>query len=95
MTAVQKTVRQRIAKELGLFFGLLFVGFVLVPIAIFMVGGSIFGDYGAGDYSTFFGNLSGRVRHWDKVAWFLALAPYLGISVLRLTAWAWRRTAPA
>jgi len=94
VTAAPKSLRQRITNELGLFFGLLFVGFVLIPIAIFMVGGSIFGDYGAGDYSAFFATLSGRIRNWDKVAWFLVLAPYLGILVLRLTAWAWQRTTP-
>lgn len=93
MTATPKTLRPRISKELGLFFGLLFVGVALLPIAIFMVGGTIFGDYGAGGYGVFFATLSNRILHADKVAWFLVLAPYLGISVLRLTVSAWRRTA--
>lgn len=89
--ATRKTFRQRITAEAGLFFGLLFVGIVLVPIAIYYVGGSVFGEYGGNGYSEFFGSLSGKVRNGDRVSWFLILSPYLAILVLRMAAWSWRR----
>ncbi len=92
MGATKKSFRQRITAEAGLFVGLLFAGFVLVPIAIYFVGGSVFGEYGGNGYSEFFGSLSGKVRNGDRVSWFLILSPYLAILVLRMLAWGWRRT---
>ncbi len=92
MGATKKSFRQRITAEAGLFVGLLFVGFVLVPIAIYFLGGSVFGEYGGNGYSEFFGSLSGKVRNGDRVSWFLILSPYLAILVLRMLAWGWRRT---
>ncbi len=92
MGATKKSFRQRITAEAGLFVGLLFVGFVLVPIAIYFVGGSVFGEYGGNGSSEFFGSLSGKVRNGDRVSWFLILSPYLAILVLRMLALGWRRT---
>lgn len=77
-------------KELGLFVVLLFVGFVLMPIAIFWVGQSLFGAYGGLGYGDFFGTLSEKIRGGDGVAWFLVLSPYLVWQCLRLTVLAWR-----
>lgn len=91
MGATRKTFRQRVTGEAGLFFGLLFVGIVLVPIAIYFVGASIFGEYGGNGYGEFFGSLSGKIRSGDRVSWFLILSPYLAILVLRMAAWGWRR----
>ena len=79
-------------RELALFAGLLFVGFVLMPILIYEVGQIVFGEYGGAGYSEFFGSLSGRIRSGDPVAWFLVLSPWLGWQCLRLTGLAWRAT---
>jgi hypothetical protein len=38
----------------------------------------------------FFGNLSGKIRSGDAVAWFLVLSPWLAWQVLRLAALGWR-----
>ena len=73
-----------------MFLGLLFAGLVLLPIAIYVVGGEVFGDYGGAGFSDFFGVLSGKVRSGDTVAWFLVLSPYLVWQILRLTAFCWR-----
>jgi len=89
----QKSIRQRITAEAGLLFGLLFVGIVLVPIAIFLVGDAVFGSYGGEGYGDFFGTLSGKIRAGDRVAWFLVLSPYLAIFVFRLMVWGWSLTA--
>lgn len=93
MGSTPKTVRQRITIELGLFFGLLFVGLVLVPVAIYLVGGKVFGEYAGNGYAEFFSDLSAKVRSGDRVSWFLVISPYLTILVLRLVAWGWRRTS--
>lgn len=83
---LKKTIR----KELGLFVGLLFVGFVLMPVAIFWVGQNLFGAYGGQGYGDFFGTISEKIRRGDGVAWFLVLSPYLVWQCLRLTIVAWR-----
>lgn len=82
--------KQRAIKEVALFVGLLFFGFVIMPIAVYLVGQQFFGEYGGAGYSHFFGILSGKVRSWDIVAWFLILAPYLAWQIVRLTAHGWR-----
>ena len=86
----QNSLRKAITRELGLLLGLLFVGMVLLPIAVYVVGQAIFGQYGGGGYGGFFGDLSGRIRAGDAAAWFLVLSPYLGWQTLRLGALGWR-----
>lgn len=93
MTFLDPALKKRLTRETALFVGMLFAGFVLLPIAVWLVGDAMFGDYGGGGFSTFFGLLSGKVRDFDGVAWFLILAPYLGVSVLRAMAWGWRAAA--
>lgn len=72
---------------------LLFVGFVLLPITIWFVGQTLFGEYGGHGFGDFFGTLSAKIRNGDRVAWFLVLSPYLAILCLRLTIWGWRKSA--
>ena len=83
-------VVKSLKKEGALFAILLFVGFVLLPIAIWFVGKAVFGAYGGTGYADFFGNLSGKIRGGDLVAWFLVLSPYLVWQCLRLMAFGWR-----
>ena len=80
-----------VRKEAILFVALLFVGIVLLPLAIFLVGQLVFGTYGGAGYGDFFGSISARLRGLDGVAWFLVLSPYLAWQCLRLTILAWRR----
>ena len=86
----QTSVRKAITREAGLFLGLLLVGLVLLPVAVYVVGQAIFGDYGGGSYGHFFSELSGRIRAADPAAWFLVLSPYLGWQTLRLIGMGWR-----
>jgi hypothetical protein len=88
----QGTFRQRIVKETALFVGLLFFGLVIAPIAIYLVGPRVLGEFGGSGYADFFGDLSARIRGGDLAAWFFVLAPWLVWQVLRLTAFAWRAT---
>ena len=84
-----KTLR----KEAVLFTGLLFVGIVILPIVIWMVGKVVFGEYGGAGYGDFFGTLSAKLRAVDAVAWFLVLSPWLAVQLLRLAALGWRLAA--
>ena len=86
----QGTFRQRLTREVALFVGLLFVGFVIVPIALYWIGPHVLGEFGGNGYTDFFGDLSARVRSGDLAAWFFILAPYLALQTLRLTWHAWR-----
>lgn len=86
------SLKKNIRKELGLFIGLLFVGLVLMPVAIFWVGQNLFGTYGGHGYGDFFGTISEKIRGGDGVAWFLVLSPYLVWQCLRLMVTAWRNS---
>ena len=88
-SALVKAVR----KETGLLVAFLFLGLIVIPVAIYVVGQSIFGEYGGQGYGQFFGELSGRIRSGDRVAWFLVLSPYLGWQTLRLMLFGWRLTS--
>lgn len=91
-TSPQHSLRQILTREAALFFGLLFIGFVIVPIVLFVVGQRVFGEFGGYGYSDFFGTLSAKIRAGEPVAWFFVLSPYLVWQTLRLTAFGWRRT---
>ena len=90
MTERHFNLRKAITREAALLVGFLFLGLVVLPIAIYIVGQAIFGDYGGGSYGHFFSELSGRIRGGDIAAWFLVLSPYLGWQTLRLVALGWR-----
>lgn len=72
--------------------GLLFVGLVLLPIAVWFVGSVVFGAYEGDGYMAFFGTLSGKVRNGDLDAWFLVLSPWLVAQCVRLMALGWRKS---
>lgn len=90
MAVSRSKLKQQSLRELALFLGLLFLGLVLLPVAIYVVGGKVFGDYGGDGFGGFFGALSGRIRDGEPVTWFLVLSPYLAWQFLRLTMLAWR-----
>lgn len=94
MTATAGTpVRSILTREFIWLAALLFIGIVLLPIAVWIVGRTVFGDYEGGNYMNFFGTLGGRLAAGDGAAWFLVLSPYLAISALRLSAFGWRLAA--
>lgn len=90
MSETPSTLKKVACKESLLLLWLVFFGLVLMPIAIFWIGQSLFGAYGGQGYGDFFGTLSLKIRTGDRVAWFLVLSPYLAWQCLRLTALAWR-----
>ena len=79
--------------EAMLFIGSLFIGLVLLPVAVWFVGHAVFGAYEGAGYTAFFGMLSGKIRSGDAVAWFLVLSPWLVLQCVRLMALGWRAAA--
>ena len=78
-------------KESALFLVLLLVGVLFLPIAIYWVGGEVFGDYGSSGFSAFFGAVHRDLRDGQLVVWFLVLSPYLVWQLTRLTRWGFKR----
>ncbi len=91
MSKFPGTLSPEIQKEALLFFVLLFVGIVLLPVAVYYVGQAVFGAYAGAGYGDFFGTISAKLRGLDGVAWFLVLSPYLFWQCVRLTILAWKR----
>ncbi len=73
----------------------IFAGLVLLPLAIYFTGQSVFGEYGGAGFSDFYGRLSGEIRDGRAVVWFLVLSPYVILMLLRLTIWAFRWSSAA
>lgn len=95
MSADKKALKQKAMKELALALVLLFAGLVVLPLAIYLTGQSVFGEYGGAGFSDFFRRLSGEVRDGSLVVWFLVLSPYLIIMLLRFTLWGFLRAKRA
>ncbi len=93
MAPTDRPVHRRLLRELAWFAALLLFGVVLLPVAVYLVGQSVFGAYEGDGFGGFYEGIFGRLLHGEPAAWFLAFSPYLGVVVLRLIAWAWRRTA--
>lgn len=79
--------------EAMLLIAFLFVGLVLLPVAVWFVGHVVFGAYEGAGYAEFYGMLSGKIRSGDVGAWFLVLSPWLVVQCLRLMALGWRTAA--
>lgn len=94
MSEPRKAGASRLKKESILFGLLLLGGLLLLPVAIFLVGNSVFGDYGDGGIMDFYSALFARLASADLTAFFLVLSPYLVIQTLRLAVGALRWQKP-
>jgi len=94
MTAIRSILKKPAAREALLLLTLLLVGLILLPIAIYIVGQRVFGEYGGLGLSGFFEQVYRGLPSGDGVVWFLVLSPYLGWQVLRLTIWLFRLSTP-
>ncbi len=73
--------------EIALFSILLLAGLVLLPLAIYMIGNSLFGDYSGSGFSSFYATIHSEMRSGRPAAWLLVLSPYIVWQLFRLT---WR-----
>lgn len=90
MTRKTRTATQAFTRELILFFGFLLFGILVLPVLVYLVGQFVFGAYEGAGLGEFFSAVLGRLVAFDSYAWFLALSPYLCISILRLMTRGWR-----
>ncbi len=74
---------------------LLLAGVLLLPIAIYMVGGEIFGAYSGSGFGDFYRDIHGDLREGQSVVIFLLLSPYLVWQLLRASFYIFRRMSPA
>lgn len=94
MSEPHKAGASRLKKEAILFGVLLAFGLLLLPVAIYLVGNTVFGDYGDGVITDFFASVVARLLAGDLAAVFLVLSPYLIWQTLRLSIAALRRRTP-
>ena len=86
----QPTIQRELKRELLLFLALLLVGVLLLPPAVYFVGQAVFGSFAGGGFAEFYRGLFERLGNGEHMAWFLLLAPYLGVQTLRGTILVWR-----
>jgi hypothetical protein len=84
-------LKRILQKEAALFLGLFFFGIVLVPVAVYLVGRSVFGEYGGHGFADFYASLHYELRAGQTVTWYLVLSPYLAWQLFRLTIYAFRK----
>jgi len=75
--------RRTVRREVFLNGGLLLFGVLLLPLAVYLVGQVVFGQYEGDGIGEFFMSLLGRLSGGDFAAWFLVLSPLLIVLVLR------------
>ena len=93
MSPTEKPLRRRALREAAWLGALLLFGVVLLPVLVYAVGQAVFGAYEGDGFGGFYDNLAGRLGRGEGAAWFLVLSPLIGITLVRLLAWGWRRTA--
>ena len=77
-------------RESVLFLWMLLGGLFLLPVAIYVIGLALFGEYGGSGFSAFYANLHSELLAGAPSVWFLILSPYLIWQLLRLTIRAFR-----
>ena len=77
-------------RESVLFLWMLLGGLFLLPVAVYVIGIALFGEYGGSGFSAFYSSLHGELMAGVPSVWFLILSPYLIWQLLRLTIRAFR-----
>lgn len=63
----------------------LLFGLLILPLLVFVVGQTIFGEFAGGGLGVFYTGIHSMLRSGNVVVWFLVLSPYLILQTLRLT----------
>lgn len=79
------SLKDRVLKQTAVFGGLVLAGLVVLPILIYLVGQSVFGEYGGAGFPEFYLRLHEDLRRGEPAAVFLLLSPCLLWLMLRLT----------
>lgn len=93
MPAAGDRFRRSLIRESASGLALLLFGLLLLPVAVYVIGGRVFGPYEGDGLGGFFAGLMGRLADGNGSAWFLVLSPLLLVLAVRALAWSWRALA--
>lgn len=71
-----------------------FIGLVVLPVGIYLIGFAVFGEYEDGGFGSFFADLHRELRSGELSVVFLLFSPYLMWQLMRLVVWGFLRLAP-
>ena len=94
MTQNRSSLIRVLRKELATLVLLGLLGVFFVPLAIYLVGAEIFGDYAGHGFGEFYRDIHSDFRDGQPVVVFLLLSPYLVWQLLRLSFYGFRRMGP-
>ncbi len=92
MSANSASLKKTVTRESALFLCLTFFGLLILPYAIYVVGKSVFGEYGGTGFSDFYITLHRSIRDGEPAVLFLVFSPYLIWQLARLTTWGFRQS---
>lgn len=88
----ESSLKKILFRETATLLVLLFAGILLLPLAVYLVGQSVFGEYSGAGFSGFYTQLHHDIRDGHTVVWYLILSPYIIWQLLRLTVWGVKRS---
>jgi hypothetical protein len=94
MTESRSLFVRVLQRELLTLLLLLLVGVFLLPLAVYLVGTAIFGEYTGSGFGSFYRDIHGNLRAGESVVIFLMASPYLVWQLLRLSLNAFRLFTP-
>lgn len=85
-------MHRQLLRELLIALVLLLLGMLVLPVAVFQLGGALFGPYegGSGALGSFLSALFISLGQGDGAAWILVLSPLGVVVMLRLGLWVLR-----
>lgn len=88
-TFQQGAIHRRLLRELLIALVLLLLGVLALPVAVFQLGGVLFGPYeaGSGGLSSFLDGLFDSLGQGEGAAWLLVLSPLGVVLMLRIGLW--------
>jgi hypothetical protein len=94
MTESRNSFKRVLRRESVTLLLLVLVGIFLLPLAIYLVGADIFGEYVSGGFGSFYRDIHSDLREGQPVVIFLLISPYLVWQMLRLSFYTFRRLSP-
>ena len=90
MTIPAKKGKKIFRRQTVFFLWMLAGGLLLLPAAVYLVGKSVFGEYGGSGFTEFYGTVHSELLSGNLSVWFLVLSPYLIWQLMRFTIRAFR-----
>ena len=94
MTESRNSFKRILRRESVTLVLLVLVGVLFLPLAVYLVGEKIFGDYVSGGFGSFYRDIHSNLREGQPVVIFLLISPYLVWQLLRLSFYAFHKMAP-